>query len=319
MDQHDQRHLLGYAACRPRDVSMHPTSLARLDNYINGYSLSKSLRNLSFQGNKAGSTDSTTTRISEKPLREKEGTYNVLDSFTRQFVSDQKNGHNLTDAIDKYHRNVKYFEQDNNLNTNLHYLLYAERDQTFEECVNDLMTHNFLDMSNQQKQTILHVATIMNKPALCRNIMVHGSPVDLYDNRGNTPLHIACRKGFFECVQVLTRHLNYDEVKDLSYMVPFRCIPQSPELRNYDGLTCLHLAAAAGHYDIVYYLVYDMMADVNVGEGMRGLTPLMQCVESRDTRMVMFLVQQCGASIHVRTYDRKNAVELAMGHGYLGK
>lgn len=249
---------------------------------------------------------------------EKEVPYNVLERQI-SIIQDQKNGNSLTEAIEKFQRNIKYFEQDNDLNTNLHHLLYAERDHDFEDCLNDLMTYDLLDVGNRWKQTILHVAVIMNKPKLCRAIMVHGSAVDLYDVHGNSPLHIACQKGFMECVEVLTKHLNYNEVKDLSYQVPFRRIPQSMELRNYDGLTCLHLATMAGHFDIVHYLVHDMMADVNAAEGKRGLTPLMQCVEHRDARMLMYLVQQCGASIHMRTYDRKNSLDLALGHGYMGK
>lgn len=291
--------------------SLDETSIVQSVN-----SISDDLRHVSIQETEEGPTKSTRISIISPP-DEKELPGNVLQRQT-SIIPDQQNKNSLSEATAKFQRNMKYFEQDSDLDTNMHHLLYADRDQDFINCLNDLMTYNLLDLANRQKQTILHVAAIMNKPKLCRAIMVHGSPVDPRDSRGNTALHIACQKGFMDCVEVLTKHLNYNEVKDLDYRVPFRCIPQSIELRNYDGMTCLHLAAAGGHYDIVHYLVHDMMTDVNAAEGKRGLTPLMQCVERRDACMLMYLVQQCGANIHLRTYDRKNALELAHGRGYTG-
>ena len=46
------------------------------------------------------------------------------------------------------------------------------------------------------------------------------------------------------------------------------------------------------------------------------MTPLVCCIERRNAQMLMYLVQQCKASIHVRTYDRKNGYELARGRGF---
>ena len=146
--------------------------------------------------------------------------------------------------------------------------------------------------------------------------MINGARVDIQDIYGNTPLHIACEKGYMECVKILTKHVEYHEIKDLSIIVPFRGVPQKSTIRNYDGQTCLHLAAKNRHFDIVYYLTQNLHHDINLQEGKQGCTPLMDCIERNDTQMLMYLVQQCNGNIHFRTYDRKNALELAKGRGF---
>ena len=59
------------------------------------------------------------------------------------------------------------------------------------------------------------------------------------------------------------------------------------ELRNYEGLSCLHLAVLNNHFDIVYDLVNWLGVDVNLPEGKRGMTVLVSCVERRKVQMVI--------------------------------
>ena len=42
-----------------------------------------------------------------------------------------------------------------------------------------------------------------NQAPLVRRLVVGGSNVLLRDGHGNTPLHLACREGFFECAKAL--------------------------------------------------------------------------------------------------------------------
>lgn len=92
-----------------------------------------------------------------------------------------------------------------------------------------------LDLPNKLCQTPLHLAVLTFQPTLVRLFLRYGASLEMRDKRGNTPLHIACEKGLYDCVRELTRPLVPDEVRDLHYPVPFHQIPQDQSIMNYDG------------------------------------------------------------------------------------
>ena len=68
-----------------------------------------------------------------------------------------------------------------------------------------------------------------------RKLIARGADVDVRDRHGNTPLHIACERGYYDCVIALTTPLDHREVKDIPYNLPYQRIPQHPDIKNYNG------------------------------------------------------------------------------------
>ena len=220
---------------------------------------------------------------------ERTNLFHLSDKFKGCTISQSGEGTSFSHLTEQFKRNIKYFDGDDNLETNMHNLLYAGQDEFLLLCLKDLMSYTMLDTINNKKETILHIAVILNKPEMCRKIMIHGADVNKQDKYGDTPLHIACRKGYMDCVQTLTRPLEWQEVKTLSYNIPMYPIPQSSEIRNCKGQTCLHLAVKNRHYDIIYHLVHNLQHNVNLREGKRGYTPFLECIERNDGQMLMYL------------------------------
>ena len=179
--------------------------------------------------------------------------------------------------------------------------------------IEDMVTYKYLSTKNNYQETALHLAVMSNMPKVVRRIVAHGADICVRNRNGDTPLHLACKKGFKDCVEVLTRHLIYEEVKDIPYSVPFRLIPQNLNLRNYDGLTCLHLAVINNHFDIVNYLINELYAPVDTQEGKSGKTALHFAVEAANVNLVNFLVLTCGAKVNTEMYNRRTALDIAVG------
>ena len=94
---------------------------------------------------------------------------------------------------------------------------------------------SLLNVQNFLLQSLLHLSVILNLPEVVRKLVSRGADVDVRDRNGNTPLHIACERGYYECVIALTTPLDPREVKDVPYNVPYQRIPQDPDIKNYNG------------------------------------------------------------------------------------
>lgn len=55
-------------------------------------------------------------------------------------------------------------------------------------------------------QTALHLAVVTNQPQLLDRLLKAGADPLLVDNSGNTPLHIACKRGSLACFGVITQN-----------------------------------------------------------------------------------------------------------------
>ena len=196
--------------------------------------------------------------------------------------------------------------------TLLHNAILAGNETLALCMLEDMVSYKHISVKNLFQETPLHVAVMSNMPKVVRRIMVHGGEVCVPNKNGDTPLHLACRKGLQTCVEILTKHLKYEEIKDIPYQVPFRLIPQNLELRNYEGLTCLHLATINNHINIVNYLVKTLYASVDTQEGKSGKTALHFAVELGFAELVNFLVMNCGANVNAEMYNRRTALDIAV-------
>jgi ankyrin only family protein len=170
----------------------------------------------------------------------------------------------------------------------------------------------FLEIPNKKQQTPLHLAVLTNQAPLVRRLVVGGANVLLRDRHGNTPLHLACRDGFYECAKALCIPISQEERQAtlLYQLAPPQPLPQDLEQRNFDGQMPLHLAAMNGHGQIAKLLCC-FGANVNGMEGKYGRTPLHYAVERRHPALLHFLVTQCGALVEAETYAGYTPYQIA--------
>ncbi|XP_005111546.1 NF-kappa-B inhibitor alpha [Aplysia californica] len=170
----------------------------------------------------------------------------------------------------------------------------------------------WLSQTNNMLQTPLHIAVITRQVAVVRRLMCAGAFVDVQDQMGNTPLHNACRLGFEDVVRTLLTPVRYEETYQNSYDIPLQCIPQDLESKNYEGLTCLHLAAIGGHINVMRLLLF-AGANVNAAEGKGGRTVLHLAADWGHIEMMKFLLSRRDIFIDAKTYAGLTPILLAYG------
>ena len=89
----------------------------------------------------------------------------------------------------------------------------------------------------------MHLAVLTNQAPLVRRLVVAGASVLHRDRFGNTPLHLACRDGAFECAKALLFPVSQEERKAALLTINGipQPLPQDLEQRNYDGMWIIFL------------------------------------------------------------------------------
>lgn len=171
------------------------------------------------------------------------------------------------------------YEQDDDGDTILHLAVVGFA----LDKVKDLIKICDLDAVNNMIQTPVHVATMANRPEMVDLLIEAGSRYDIHDRRGNTPLHLACQKGHIEIVKILLDFVmlrfSQDQVKN--YM----------EMTNFEGQTCLHLAATHKRQNVIELLVQKYNADVNCKDSRSGHTILHKAIISFNVDLVSFILK----------------------------
>lgn len=104
-------------------------------------------------------------------------------------------------------------------------------------------------------QTPLHLAVHTQQTDMMRLLLKAGAGLYLTDHKGNTPLHIAARSSSSCLEEILS-------------LVPTLTILEVSQIRNNQGLTCVHLAVLASNTATVLRLKaagVDMDMQVRVG------------------------------------------------------
>nr|AAY27980.1 inhibitor of nuclear factor kappaB [Euprymna scolopes] len=160
---------------------------------------------------------------------------------------------------------------------------------------------HLLDLQNNFFQTPLHLAVITKQSNIVETLLRCNVAVDIADSYGNTAMHIACREG------------NIDIARLLFQYAPHRVIL---ELRNYDGLSCLHIAALQNHYSLMELLL-ENGANINVQDGKSGRTVLHYAAEYGNQRLVNQLFNYPDLDINTVTYSGMSALNLAEGRNHI--
>ena len=73
-------------------------------------------------------------------------------------------------------------------------------------CANWLVSHGVcVNISNEHGRTPLHIACQMNQLPLVRNLIRHGANVFAIDKRGMKPIQYAMKHGFRDIVQFMEK------------------------------------------------------------------------------------------------------------------
>ncbi|KAJ3613178.1 hypothetical protein NHX12_019430 [Muraenolepis orangiensis] len=187
--------------------------------------------------------------------------------------------------------------------TLLHLAVIHETVDYIRNMIDSSRNTHFLNTQNILRQTPLHLAVITGQANVCERLLLAGADPTVVDDRGDTPLHMACRGGNLACFSVLTQNGSSELLKKV--MSTF----------NYKGLNCLHLACVQGYLSLVESLVA-LGADINAQEQCNGRSALHLAVDLQNLPLVQLLLgggadpnhlTYGGFSPYHLTYGRHNA------------
>merc|ERR1712240_372334 len=180
----------------------------------------------------------------------------------------------------------------------------------------------YLDIQNNELYAPLHIAVLMNQPNMVRRLVVAGATNDIRDQEGNTPLHLASKRGYLECAEALLRSVSVEELKEASAQAceSHRNLHKILDYKNYNGEHSIHLATFGQHYNFIRFLCWSG-ADMNATEGRSGRTPLHYAAGKRDLHMVALLAAKkslggCEVNLNMRDYYGRTPVQLAFINGF---
>lgn len=179
------------------------------------------------------------------------------------------------------------------------------------------------NIQNDEGQTALHIAARAKQPKILRMLLIAGAEPLIRDCRGNIALHLACDAGEIQCVRALTMTISQSEINEAHRQYGHRSLdnresslkcaqlPTDMEIRNYDGLRCVHIAAVRGYLDILKTLEL-AGADMNAKEGLSGYTPLHIAIINNNEEIINFLLNDCtNLKIETETYAGRTAYQIA--------
>ena len=197
-----------------------------------------------------------------------------------------------------------YFEPDEDGDVQLHLAVAEGLADVVEALVRMSPTPNHLSLQNNQGYSPLHIAVLQNQPAFVRRLVMAGARMDLPDDEGNNPLHLAARRGYLECAEALLS----------STPAPDQLFNQ----RNNLGQHCVHLATMGGHVQFLQFLSWKG-ADMNALEGRSGRSSLHLAVGARSLPLVQCLGEPkpagCGVDPCLLDWYGRTPYQLSLMNG----
>ncbi|XP_004636880.1 ankyrin repeat domain-containing protein 27 isoform X2 [Octodon degus] len=147
-----------------------------------------------------------------------------------------------------------------------------------------------VNVTNQDGSSPLHVAALHGRADLVSLLLKHGANPSARNTNQAVPLHLACQKGHFQVVRCLLDSKTKPNKKDLS------------------GNTPLIYACSGGHHEIAALLLQHG-ASINAANN-KGNTALHEAVIEKHVFVVELLLLH-GASVHVLNKRQRTAVDCA--------
>lgn len=200
---------------------------------------------------------------------------------------------------------VDLYEQDDDGDTIVHVAVVSLLTETAKTLIDLALDVDCLNIQNFLHQSPLHLAVLTGQVEIVQALIAKGVDVTLRDQQGNTPLHIACRKGDRDAVQMIVQSFGNDVTSRTKYF----------SVKNCEGLTCLHVAAIQKEFIILGHL-FAKGADVNMGDAKSGRTILHSAVERKDIETVSLLLTHPDIDIDCKTFKGETPVVLAYWRNY---
>lgn len=161
-----------------------------------------------------------------------------------------------------------------------------------KECINYLLEicqHNDINDSDSEGFSALHIVINNKRLDLVKLLLENSSfnnniNINIRDNSGNTPLHLACKDSYIEIVQYL---LSRPKI-DINSM-------------NNSNNAPLHIAIEYKHFEIVKYLIEFKDIELNY-QNSNGNTPLHLAVKCNNLEFVKILVLEKRCNINLQNY-----------------
>ena len=127
-----------------------------------------------------------------------------------------------------------------------------------------------LNDQNKMKQTALHLAVNLNLAGVVEELILAGAELDLQDINGNTPFHIACKKGLLQCMDVFLSIVNSEKLRKIAELTnnegeKLQCLLRSGVLltNHFAGYNALHLAVTQSNVKVIRRLC-NIGCDINM-------------------------------------------------------
>ncbi|XP_005100816.1 NF-kappa-B inhibitor cactus [Aplysia californica] len=241
----------------------------------------------------------------------------TLDDSCKRSFMEVEGGDALTPEHVTPEQIKDFVATDDNGDSLLNVCIINHRTEESLTLINMAPDYDWLNIPNTTWQTPLHLAASTGQEDIVRRLICAGANVLMQDHRGNTPLHCACAHGYEQVVRHFLVPVHYEETRQNRYKIPFQRLPQCSGVRNYEGDTCLHIAAKSRNLTIMRMLL-EAGADPNVGEGKAGRTVLHLAAESGDEAMVRMLIGKRKVDLNALDYARRTPARLAYGRVKLG-
>ncbi|XP_065901847.1 NF-kappa-B inhibitor epsilon-like isoform X2 [Dysidea avara] len=187
--------------------------------------------------------------------------------------------------------------QDEDGDTPLHLAVIQENFKLVQYLVK-LITSVYmsLDIANNLRQTPLHLAVITHQPHMVSLLVQSGANVNFPDRHGSSSVHLAAQRRDLKCLQALAMATN--PLPDFN-------------LRNFDGLTPVHIATKEACIDVLRFL-FQMGANKNALDATSGRTALHYAVELENFMLVNYLME-AGVDANATTFAGNTPLHIASG------
>ncbi|XP_073495254.1 nuclear factor NF-kappa-B p105 subunit [Phyllobates terribilis] len=169
----------------------------------------------------------------------------------------------------------------------------------FLEITSGFICADIINMRNDLYQTPLHLAVITHQARIVQDILKAGGDPLMLDRKGNSVLHLACKEGDAETLNILLNHSKITEIINLP---------------NNEGLNAIHEAVITNSMPCLRLMI-SAMADVNAQEQKSGRSPLHLAVEQDNISLAGCLLLEGDACVDSTTYDGNTPLHIAAGKG----
>jgi len=209
---------------------------------------------------------------------------------------------------------AEYYEPDSDGDCQLHLAIASGFVEVVFALIRMAPHPSYLDIQNNELYAPLHIAVLMNQPGMVRRLVVAGATSEIRDLEGNTPLHLAAKRGYLECAEALLRSVSNQELREAAVTADSVQCQSVIDLKNYHGEHCVHLATFGQHTNFLRLLSWNG-ADMNATEGRSGKTALHYAVNKRDLNLVGFLATGCRVNLNVRDWSGRTPLQCALING----